>query len=41
MLQWAEKTAKLGYALQVATEVNLLLDKEDERSTFDARMVFS
>jgi SAM-dependent methyltransferase len=41
ILQWAEKTAKLGEALEVATVVNLLLDKEDERSTLDARKVFS
>lgn len=41
ILQWAEKTAKLGDTLEVATVVNLLLDKEDERSTQDARKVFS
>jgi len=41
ILQWAEKTAKLGDAIEVATVVNLLLDKEDERSTIDARKVFS
>jgi len=41
ILQWAEKTAKLGKALEVATVVNLLLNKEDERSTLDARKVFS
>ena len=41
ILQWAEKTAKLGESLEVATVVNLLLDKEDERSTLDARKAFS
>jgi hypothetical protein len=41
ILQWAEKTAKLGDAIEVATVVNLLLDKEDERSTLDARKMFS
>jgi SAM-dependent methyltransferase len=41
ILQWAEKTAKLGDTIEVATVVNLLLDKEDERSTHDARKVFS
>lgn len=41
ILQWAEKTTKLGQGVEVATVVNLLLDKEDERSTSDARKLFS
>ena len=41
ILQWAEKTTKLGEGLEVATVVNLLLDKEDERSTIEARKLFS
>lgn len=41
ILQWAEKTTKLGQGVEVATVVNLLLDKEDERSTTDARKLFS
>jgi SAM-dependent methyltransferase len=41
ILQWAEKTAKLGGNIDVATVVNVLLDKEDERSTYDARKIFS
>lgn len=41
ILQWAEKTSKLGEGIDVATVVNLLLDKEDERSTIEARKLFS
>lgn len=41
ILQWAEKTVKLGKNIEVATVVNLLLDKEDERSTIEARKIFS
>jgi SAM-dependent methyltransferase len=41
ILQWAEKTARLGSAVDVASVINLLLDKEDERSTFEARKIFS
>ena len=41
ILQWAEKTTKLGQGIEVATVVNLLLDKEDERSTTEARKLFS
>lgn len=40
ILQWAEKTTKLGGDIDVATVVNLLLDKEDERSTLEARRLF-
>jgi hypothetical protein len=39
-LQWAEKTTRLGKNIDVATVVNLLLDKEDERSTLEARRLF-
>lgn len=41
ILQWAEKTTKLGSGIEIATVVNLLLDKEDERSTSEARKLFS
>lgn len=41
ILQWAEKTTKLGEGIDVATVVNLLLEKEDERSTTEARKLFS
>ena len=41
ILQWAEKTTKLAEDIEVATVVNLLLDKEDERSTLEARKLFS
>lgn len=41
ILQWAEKTTKLGEGIEVATVVNLLLDKEDERTTVEARKLFS
>jgi SAM-dependent methyltransferase len=40
ILQWAEKTTKLGKSLDIATVINLLLDKEDERSTVQAREIF-
>jgi SAM-dependent methyltransferase len=41
LLQWAEKTSRLGHGIDVAMVVNLLLDKEDERSTTEARHVFA
>jgi hypothetical protein len=41
ILQWAEKTTKLGEGIDVATVVKLLLEKEDERSTIEARKLFS
>ncbi len=41
IMQWAEKTSKLGDSIDVATVINLLLDKEDERITTEARKVFS
>ena len=41
ILQWAEKTTRLGEGVDVATVVNLLLDKEDERSTGEARKIFA
>ncbi len=41
ILQWAEKTTKLGQGIEIATVVNLLMDKEDERSTTEARRLFS
>ncbi len=41
ILQWAEKTTKLGEGIDVATVVNLLLDKEDQRTTIEARKLFS
>jgi len=40
VLQWAEKTTKLGGNLDVAMIVDLLLDKEDERTTVEARRFF-
>jgi len=40
VLQWAEKTTRLGKDLDVAMIVNLLLDKEDERTTVEARKFF-
>lgn len=40
ILQWAEKTTRLGKNIDIATVVNLLLDKEDERSTLEARRIF-
>ncbi len=41
ILQWAEKTTKLGEGIEIATVVNLLLEKEDERSSTEARRLFS
>ena len=41
ILQWAEKSTKLGADVEVATVVNLLLDKEDVRTTTEARRLFS
>jgi len=41
ILQWAEKTSNLGKGIDVAEVVGLLLDKEDIRSTTEARRVFS
>ncbi len=41
ILQWAEKTTKLGDSVDAATVINLLLDKEDERTTYEARKIFS
>ncbi|CAN1541450.1 HNH nuclease [Burkholderiaceae bacterium] len=40
-MQWAEKTTKLGEGIDVASVINLLLDKEDERSTVEARKIYS
>ena len=40
VLQWAEKTTRLGKGLDVVMIVNLLLDKEDERTTVEARKFF-
>jgi hypothetical protein len=41
ILQWAEKTTKLGDSIDMATVINLLLDKEDERTTYEARKLYS
>ena len=41
IMQWAEKTTKLGEGVDVASVINLLLDKEDERSTVEARKIYS
>jgi SAM-dependent methyltransferase len=41
ILQWAEKTTSLGKGIDVASVVGLLLDKEDVRSTAEARRIFS
>lgn len=41
VMQWAEKTAKLGDGIDMASVINLLLDKEDERSTIEARKIYS
>jgi SAM-dependent methyltransferase len=41
ILQWAEKTTSLGNGIDVASVVGLLLDKEDIRSTSEARRIFS
>jgi hypothetical protein len=40
VLQWAEKTIKLDPRLDIAKVINLLIDKEDERSTLEARKLF-
>jgi SAM-dependent methyltransferase len=41
ILEWAEKTTSLGKGIDVASVVGLLLDKEDIRSTAEARKIFS
>ena len=41
ILQWAEKTTSLCKGIDVASVVGLLLDKEDIRSTVEARRIFS
>jgi hypothetical protein len=41
ILQWAEKTTKLGDGIEIATVLNLLLEKEDERNTLDARRFYA
>jgi hypothetical protein len=41
IIQWAEKTTNLGDGIDVATVINLLLDREDERSTYEARKIYS
>ncbi len=41
IMQWAEKTTRLGDSVDVSTVINLLLDKEDLRSTDEARKIFS
>jgi hypothetical protein len=41
ILQWAAKTTSLGKGIDVASVVGLLLDKEDIRSTAEARRIFS
>jgi hypothetical protein len=41
ILQWAEKTTSLGKGIDVGSVVGLLLDKEDIRSTAEARRIFS
>jgi hypothetical protein len=41
ILQWAEKTTSLGKGIDVASVVGLLIDKEDIRSTAEARRIFS
>jgi len=40
ILQWAEKASRLGEDIEVADVVRLLLDREDERSTIEARQFF-
>jgi hypothetical protein len=40
ILQWAEKASRLGENIEVAHVVRLLLDREDERSTIEARQFF-
>ena len=41
ILQWAEKTTSLGKGIDVGSVVGLLLDKEEIRSTAEARRIFS
>jgi SAM-dependent methyltransferase len=41
IMQWAEKTTKLGDGIDMASVINLLLDKEDDRSTVEARKIYS
>lgn len=41
IIQWAEKTTKLGDSVDVGTVINMLLDKEDERTTYEARKIYS
>jgi 2-polyprenyl-3-methyl-5-hydroxy-6-metoxy-1,4-benzoquinol methylase len=41
ILQWAEKTTSLGNGIDVGSVVGLLLNKEDIRSTAEARRIFS
>ena len=41
IMQWAEKTTRLGDSIDVATVINLLLDKEDLRTTYEARKIYS
>ncbi len=41
ILQWAEKTMSLGKGIDLASVVGLLLEKEDIRSTAEARRIFS
>jgi SAM-dependent methyltransferase len=40
ILQWAEKASRLGENIEVADVVRLLLEREDERSTTEARQFF-
>lgn len=40
ILQWAEKASRLAENMAVAEIVGLLLDREDERSTIEARKFF-
>jgi SAM-dependent methyltransferase len=40
ILQWAEKASRLAENMEVAEIVGLLLDREDERSTIEARKFF-
>jgi SAM-dependent methyltransferase len=40
ILQWAEKASRLGENIEVANVVRLLLTREDERSTIEARQFF-
>ncbi len=40
ILQWAEKSTKLGEGIELATVVSLLLEKEDQHHTLEARRLF-